>query len=194
MNPSTTSELMTADEFLAWCERPENAEHQYELDRGRIVEMGSPGEWHGLICWNLLQLLVPVIVTRGGYILPNDTGLKLEQNPATIRGADLSIYTSVPDGFQPGHKPSEHMPNFVIEVRSPSDRTVSLLRKVQQYQQAGIALVWVVDPDERAVLAYRPGQFPEAFEEFDTLIVGAELPEFRCLVAELFRVPGEPHA
>ncbi|MGL4420050.1 MAG: Uma2 family endonuclease, partial [Gemmataceae bacterium] len=116
----TTTPAMTADEFLAWCERPENAEHQYELDRGRIVEMGAPGVRHGAICAILSYLLVGYCFRRGtGYVTSNDTGLRLSAD--TVRGPDLMIFLDSTPYSQLSVRPAETVPAVVVEVRSPSD-------------------------------------------------------------------------
>jgi Uma2 family endonuclease len=46
---------------------------------------------------------------------------------------------------------------LVVEILSPSDRFNRVLRKVNEYLIAGVRLVWVVDPEDKVVLIYRPG-------------------------------------
>jgi Uma2 family endonuclease len=66
--------LMTADEFWEWGNRPENANKRVELVRGEIVEMPSPGEVHGTVCWWIGALLALYVMKRGkGRATTNDT-------------------------------------------------------------------------------------------------------------------------
>jgi hypothetical protein len=40
---TTATQLMTAEEFYDWANRPENAGKHYELEKGRVVEVSCPG-------------------------------------------------------------------------------------------------------------------------------------------------------
>lgn len=48
------------------------------------------------------------------------------------------------------------VPEFVIELQSPSDRTTDLQEKMRQYIRNGVELGWLIRPDEQCVLVYRP--------------------------------------
>jgi len=52
-------------------------------------------------------------------------------------------------------------PDFLIEVRSETDRLRPLQDKMKMWIVNGAELVWLIDPQERAVTIYRPGQEPE---------------------------------
>jgi Uma2 family endonuclease len=65
-----------------------------------------------------------------------------------------------------------------------------VMRKVQQYLRAGIAMVWVVDGESRNVTVYRAGREPRVLEENEVLDGEDVLPGFTCAVSDLFRLPG----
>lgn len=52
-------------------------------------------------------------------------------------------------------------PDFVLELRSPSDRLSLLQDKMQEYLDAGVRLGWLFNPQDQNVEIYRPGQPPE---------------------------------
>ena len=52
-------------------------------------------------------------------------------------------------------------PEFVIELRSSSDSLGELQAKMGLWIANGAELAWLIDPEERAVTIYRPGQEPE---------------------------------
>ena len=52
-------------------------------------------------------------------------------------------------------------PNFVIELRSPSDKIADLRAKMAQWIANGAEVAWLIDPIEKAVTIYRPGDQPE---------------------------------
>ena len=56
-------------------------------------------------------------------------------------------------------------PEFVIEVRSESDRLPTLQAKMQMWIATGAEVAWLIDPELRAVAIYRPGNSPELLQE-----------------------------
>lgn len=53
-------------------------------------------------------------------------------------------------------------PDFVVELRSRTDRLAAIQEKMQEYLANGAQLGWLIDPTQRKVYVYRPGQ------EFET--------------------------
>jgi Uma2 family endonuclease len=49
-------------------------------------------------------------------------------------------------------------PDFVLELRSPSDSLQMLQRKMQEYLVSGIRLGWLINPEDAEVEIYRPGR------------------------------------
>jgi Uma2 family endonuclease len=52
-------------------------------------------------------------------------------------------------------------PDFVIELRSPSDRIRVLREKMEEWLANGARLAWLIDPDARTVEIYRLGVEPQ---------------------------------
>ena len=65
-------------------------------------------------------------------------------------------------------------PEFVIEVRSPSDRPKALKARMQEWIDNGVQLAWLIDGRGRTVTIYRPGREPE--ELADPAVVVGEGP------------------
>jgi Uma2 family endonuclease len=91
------------------------------------------------------------------FILPN--GAKRSPDVAWIR-RDRWEALSPEDhrGFPP------ICPDFVLELRSPSDSLHTLQEKMQEYLDNGARLGWLIDPSERVVYVYRPGEVVERLE------------------------------
>jgi Uma2 family endonuclease len=49
-------------------------------------------------------------------------------------------------------------PDFVIELRSKSDRLKPLQEKMQEYLDSGLKLGWLINPQQKQVEIYRPNQ------------------------------------
>jgi Uma2 family endonuclease len=77
-------------------------------------------------------------------------------------------------------------PTLVAEVLSPSDTNETIREKLKAYLNAMIPIVWKLDPDDRTVTVYRPGQPPVLFNDTQELKAEPELPGFRVRVADLF--------
>jgi Uma2 family endonuclease len=56
-------------------------------------------------------------------------------------------------------------PEFVVEVMSPSDRLRAAQRKMRRWVENGVDVAWLIDPDNRVVHVYRPGQAPRLLRE-----------------------------
>jgi Uma2 family endonuclease len=188
---SDAGKLLTVEEFLALCERPEYADTQLELDEGRLVVMALPGELHGAVCVLVIRALLAYLERGGqGRVISNDVGLVLQLDPPVVRGADVAYYRETVPLSELAAGPPKRLPDLVVEVLSPSDRLGMVMRKVQQYLRAGIAMVWVVDGESRNVTVYRSGREPRVLEENEVLDGEDVLPGFTCAVADLFRLPG----
>lgn len=65
-------------------------------------------------------------------------------------------------------------PDWVIEIVSPSSRTMDYLRKFNKYQETGVREYWIVDPKTERVLVYQFGENPmtTTYTFEDTIPVG----------------------
>lgn len=70
-------------------------------------------------------------------------------------------------------------PDFVIELRSSSDRMGSLQAKMREYIDNGALLGWLLEPQHRQVEVYRPGLAVEVWENPAELSGEEVLPGFR---------------
>ena len=52
-------------------------------------------------------------------------------------------------------------PDFVLELRSPTDSLTSLREKMQEYMTSGVRLGWLLNPQDQQVEIYRQGQTVE---------------------------------
>jgi Uma2 family endonuclease len=69
-------------------------------------------------------------------------------------------------------------PDFVVELRSPSDRMDPLHKKMGSWITNGCRLGWLIDPVEKEAFIYRPDHEPERHAWDDPLSGGDVLPGF----------------
>ena len=79
-------------------------------------------------------------------------------------------------------------PDFVIELRSPSDNVKTLQDKMQKYIDNGARLGWLLDPIDRRVYVYRSRVAAECLENPTTISGDPELPGFVLDLAKLWEV------
>jgi len=77
-------------------------------------------------------------------------------------------------------------PDFVIELRSPSDRRSVLEEKMLDYIGNGVRLAWLIDPEAMRVFVYRPTQAVEALDNPTIISAEPELPGFILNVQEIW--------
>ena len=53
------------------------------------------------------------------------------------------------------------VPDFIAEIKSPSNSNVELANKIDLFLEYGTRLAWYIDPETRTVIKFRPGQEPE---------------------------------
>ncbi|MBI2149870.1 MAG: Uma2 family endonuclease [Acidobacteria bacterium] len=73
---------------------------------------------------------------------------------------------------------TEICPDFVIELRSPSDRLSEVEKKMEEYITNGARLGWLLDPIDNHATIYRPGRAPERLANPTILSGDPVLPGF----------------
>ena len=77
-------------------------------------------------------------------------------------------------------------PDFVLELRSFSDRLKPLQKKMQEYISNGARLGWLIDPFEKTVHNYRPEREPEILNNPPTVSGETVLPGFVLDMSEIY--------
>lgn len=147
---------MTDDAFAALC-----AEHPYlnlELSaRGELIIMPLTftltGARHNAISgqlgnWARQDRRGVAFDSSTGWKLPN--GARRSPDAAWVPKDRIKSLNNTAGFWQT-------CPDFVIELRSESDRLRGLREKMDEWLANGAKLGWLIDPDTRTVEIYRPG-------------------------------------
>jgi Uma2 family endonuclease len=112
-----------------------------------------------------------VFDSSGGFLLPN----RAVRSPdaAWVKASRLAGLSA-----EQRRKFIPLCPDFVIELRSPTDSLSELQEKMREYLDNGTQLGWLIDPEERRVYVYRPGQNLAVTDQPDTLSGGPLLRDF----------------
>jgi Uma2 family endonuclease len=79
-------------------------------------------------------------------------------------------------------------PDFVVELRSPSDSLSIIQEKMQEYIDNGAQLGWLIDPEAQQVEIYRPKQAVEVQQAPKTLSGEEILPGFTLELASVIQL------
>ena len=160
---------LTDDAFEQLCEL--NPEWRFEVDEhGRLVLMGSPGFESSFRSLNLgAQVLMWIAAIGHGRVSGADGFYRIRGR--VLRAPDVAWVSSerLPQNREDREGMLRLCPDFVIEVRSISDRLPDQLDKMQFWIDSGARLAWLIDPFDDIAYIYRPGQEPEQLERPDTL-------------------------
>lgn len=75
-------------------------------------------------------------------------------------------------------------PDLAVEVISTHDPAPNVRLKIEEYLQAGVKLVWEVEPESRIVLVHRQDGTTQRLHDRDTLSGESVIPGFACKVAD----------
>lgn len=114
-----------------------------------------------------------------GYKLPN--GAIRSPDVSWVSSDRLSSYSE-----EELEKFAPFCPDFVVELRSPSDSLATLKEKMEEYIDNGSRLGWLIDREQQWVYIYRLEGSIQINKSFDVLLDGEDvLPGFQLSLAEL---------
>ena len=180
---SVASKMTTWQEFSAIRDEP----NLHELIRGEVLTMPPPQSEHGRIVNNInIPLGAHVKKRQLGIVFAAETGFLLETDPDTVRAPDVSFVSRsrLPSGKLTGY--FEGAPDFLVEVLSPSDTVFAVEDKIDAWLAAGAKLIWLVNPRNETVTAYRPGRPSELFDKARILDASDIVDGFTLTTSEVF--------
>jgi len=184
-----TAEILTLtdDELFRLCAANRNVRIERDRD-GNLILMSPSGSNTSarnsilvaeLVIWNRETNPGKVFDSNGGFILPN----------GAMRAPDAAwIPTARWEQFSPEEQEKflPLCPDFVVELRSPTDRLADLQLKMAEWMENGCRLAWLIDPVEKQVFIYRGDGLRSRVGSFDTVLSGEEvLPGFTLALQAL---------
>lgn len=176
---ATAHSIITHDDLL----RLPKDGNKCEVVDGEL-RVSPAGLLHERIVARLIGLLVPfarqrrlgdVLGSNVLYVLPG--GNKRAPDVSFVAAGRL---TNVRDSVFPALAP-----DLAVEVVSPSDSARTVLDRVGEYLQAGVRLVWVIDPEAKRATAYRQLTDVRHLAAGDELDGEDVLPGFLCALSDL---------
>jgi Uma2 family endonuclease len=189
MSTATPPKQYTPDDLLRM---PDG--DRYELVDGQLVERHM-SYWSSYLAGQMYWLLRRFCQgDRFSWITPEGTSYQsFPQHPNRVRKPDVSLIRfdrlSTDQAMREGHV--SVVPDLAVEVVSPNDLYYEVDEKVAEWLEAGVQLVWVINPRNRTVRVHRPDGAITTLREHEVLRGEPVVPDFQCQVEEIFRpAPG----
>jgi Uma2 family endonuclease len=157
-----------------------------ELVDGTLVEK-TMGFRESTLAMLLGRWLINYIQPRNLGIVSGESGM-MRLFPGLVRIPDVAYasWERFPQRRMPTVPIPDLIPDLVVEVLSESNTEQEMARKYREYFQAGVLLVWEVDPKNRTVEVYTAADQSKLLTETQTLDGGSVLPGFTLPLAQLF--------
>jgi Uma2 family endonuclease len=188
MSAIVESPHITLEEFLAL---PDDPSVDREVIRGELREKPmtmrnrrhSPAESRvSQQLWNWLDSRP----SQGGLIVAGEAGFILKRDPLTGVGIDVAYVSQEIAANDPTATYFQGPPVLAVEILSPSDKQEEIDEKIALFLEAGVKVVWVVNPTFKTVTVYRPDAAPALYHESQTIDAEPHLPGFRAQVKAFF--------
>ncbi|WP_330204208.1 Uma2 family endonuclease [Cyanobacterium sp. Dongsha4] len=144
-----------------------NPELQLERNpQGELIIMSPVGGESGkkeanlildIALWNRQKKLGEVFSSSTIFSLPNGG----DRSP-DVAWVSLAKWEKLTEKEREGFPPI--CPDFVIELRSKTDRLKPLQEKMQEYLDSGLQLGWLINPQDKTVEIYRSNQSVEVLK------------------------------
>jgi Uma2 family endonuclease len=167
------------EQFIQLCYA--NPDVKLELTaRGELVVMSPTGGEGGIRNLKISAFLY-LWTEKGGTGVAFDSSTMFQLPSGAFRSPDASWikrsrWENLTDGQRQTFPPIA--PDFVVELRSPSDSHKELQNKMQEYLDNGVRLGWLIDPMLKTVEIYRIGKPSEVLQNPSQLSGENFLPGF----------------
>jgi Uma2 family endonuclease len=164
----------------------------YELVDGRLVEH-KMSFWSSCVAGIIFRTLELFCrENRLGWVLTEGTSYQcFPALPGRVRKADVSFIRSqrysLVQATTEGHCPIA--PDLSVEVISPNDTAYEIDEKVRELLDAGVPLMWVVNPEQRTVAIHRAGGPGTILRENDEISGEDVIRGFRSRVGDFMQPP-----
>ena len=161
-----------------------------ELWDGMPCVAEPSGFWPSTVGTRIVERLSAYVRKRRlGWVAGEGAGFHVRRHPDRVLSPDGAFVSAARLLTAPEHGFLPLAPDFVVEVRSPSDSWLETVKKAGIWLAHEVALVWCVDPPAKRVAIFRQAGPAEIVGPGGVLRAYPVLPRFRVRVADLFRNP-----
>jgi Uma2 family endonuclease len=165
-----------------------------EQKEGRLCELVTDvlvekpvGYSESLLATLIAEILNAFVRPRNLGHVTGEAGA-LELMPDLVRIPDVAYisWNNLPGGERPQERVPRGVPDIAIEILSEGNTSKEMAEKRREYFEAGVDLVWEIDPQRRLATAYRSLADFKTLTEHDRLEGEQVLPGFELPLADVF--------
>lgn len=183
LQPPSTISPSTFEEFLLW--EPVDG-FKYEWNDGEVIRFEKMKKKHLVIVRVLNRLFLSTSAHLNGGELITEQDVMI--SGIQMRRPDLAYFsgTQIDKSAAPGPEP---IPEFIIEVISPTDDAVKVEEKLAEYFKSSVKVVWHIYPENEVVYVYTSRKSVKICTDQDICSASPVLPDFEIITTELFTLP-----
>ena len=178
---------MTEDKFFRFCQLNRDLRIERTAAGELIIMPPTGGETGSRNAAITARLYLWAERDGTGTVFDSSSGFRLPNS--AVRSPDASWVLNSRLETVPKAKRKKFIPlcpDFVIELRSETDRVGQVQAKMREYMEQGAQLGFLLDPRSRRVHVYRPGRRPEILNDPATVSGEPLLPGFRLDLREVW--------
>ncbi|MBD2433401.1 MULTISPECIES: Uma2 family endonuclease [Fischerella] len=177
------TKTLTLEEFLKLPETKPASEYI----NGQIIQKPMPQGKHSILQGELVSSINAVVKPKktalafpelrctfgGRSIVPDVAVFAWKRIPIDENGDIANVFKAAPD--------------WIIEILSPDQSPTKVIGNILHCLKQGCRMGWLIDPDERSLLIYPPGQQPEILQEEQEILPVPDLfGNLQLTVGQLF--------
>ncbi|OKH28533.1 Uma2 family endonuclease [Chroogloeocystis siderophila] len=177
----TQTDTLTLAEFLSLPE----GDVTYELIDGQAVPKVSPKYFHSALQTALIILLRNWCKGKGRVGSEWAVILQLHgKDWVPVPDVAYISYERLPASWK-CNEACPIPPELIIEIISPNQSIKQLEEKAKDYINAGVAQVWIVEPETQSITVYSPNDSQQKYTH-DDLIITSLLPDLLLTPQQIF--------
>ena len=183
LQPSTIALPKTFEEFLQW----DVADgFKYEWNDGEVIRFEKMKKKHLVILRILNRLFLATTAHRSGGELISEQDVML--TGIQMRRPDLAYFSGnqIDDSTSSDEEP---IPEFIIEVVSPTDDAIKVEEKLAEYFKSTVKVVWHIYPENGVVYVYTSRKQVKICTDNDVCSAAPVLTDFNISVNDLLALP-----
>jgi Uma2 family endonuclease len=172
------------DDYVKW------NDGRWELFDGEVYDMSPwPSQAHQETSVELLVLIHSFLKGKPCKVFsaPFDVRLNYDGNDDTVCQPDLLV---VCDASKLDGACCKGAPDFIVEIISPSTARMDRIIKFEHYRRAGVREYWIIDPEEKTLLACvlnKTGKFEVSAHTIEDVVAVSALPGLSIALKDILR-------
>jgi Uma2 family endonuclease len=175
-------------ELLAFCEANKGLKIESDAD-GSITVMTPAGPESSRLNQLLSgELMVWANRAGNGIVFGPDLGIRFPDR--VMRGPDVAwLSMGRWNALDRSSRATflDFCPEFIVELRSPSDRVSAVEAKMEFWMSRGAQLAWLIDPTRKLAMIYHPDREPETLLAPEFLEGEGPIQGFRLEMGEFWK-------